>query len=122
MNIITNAKEAMPGGGDLVIQAREEPGEWLQRRKGSRGEPPKICDSAVVVEIKDRGLGIHSDILNDIFKPGFTTKGEQGGTGHGLTSCKTIMELHGGQVYAMNNDDGPGATFVLVFPAVKGSL
>jgi signal transduction histidine kinase len=122
MNIIDNAKEAMPEGGDLFIHIREETREWLQRRKDSRGEPPKVCDSAVVVEIKDRGPGINNDILNEIFKPGFTTKVEEGGTGHGLTSCKTIMELHGGQVNAMNNDDGPGATFELVLPAIKGPL
>ncbi len=63
----------------------------------------------VLVKIKDTGSGIDNEILPNLFKK-FTTKSFQG-TGLGLYICKSIIEAHGGKIWAENNDDGIGATF-----------
>ena len=54
----------------------------------------------MTIEIKDSGNGASDDILPKIFEPLFTTK--QKGTGLGLASCKSIIEQHGGTIYAKN--------------------
>lgn len=68
----------------------------------------------VVVSIKDQGKGIDLDILPHLFEK-FRTKSE-GGTGLGLFISKSIIESHGGQMWAYNNKDGKGATFSFSLP------
>ncbi|QLH09950.1 sensor histidine kinase [Candidatus Nitrosotenuis sp. DW1] len=58
-------------------------------------------NSHIIIEIEDSGPGIRSDILPKIFEPLFTTK--QVGTGLGLSSCKMIIEQHGGTIGILNN-------------------
>jgi two-component system, OmpR family, sensor histidine kinase VicK len=62
----------------------------------------------VLVKIKDTGSGIDNEILPNLFRK-FTTKSFRG-TGLGLYICKSIIEAHGGKIWAENNDDGIGAT------------
>ena len=63
----------------------------------------------VVVSIRDTGKGIDPDIMNRLFTK-FSTKSETG-TGLGLFICKSIIEAHGGKIWAQNNIDGKGSTF-----------
>ena len=71
-----------------------------------------------VVSIRDRGTGIDSDILPRLFTK-FTTKSSQG-TGLGLYISKSIIEAHGGQIWAQNNfDEDKGATFSFSLPLYK---
>jgi two-component system sensor histidine kinase VicK len=75
-------------------------------------------DSQVVVSIKDTGTGIDSEILPRLFSK-FVTKSERGGTGLGLFICKSIIEAHGGKIWAKNNniyDGKKGATFTFSLP------
>jgi signal transduction histidine kinase len=66
---------------------------------------------------RDNGHGIsHPD---RIFDPFFTTKQVGEGTGLGLSICYGIVKEHGGDILCENNSDGPGATFVVRFPAVR---
>jgi signal transduction histidine kinase len=67
-----------------------------------------------VITIKDNGRGIHTEILPRLFTK-FATKSEKG-TGLGLFICKSIIESHGGQIWAENNNDGKGATFSFSLP------
>jgi signal transduction histidine kinase len=67
-----------------------------------------------VITIKDNGRGIHTEILPKLFTK-FATKSEKG-TGLGLFICKSIVESHGGQIWAENNNDGKGATFSFSLP------
>ncbi|HYF99646.1 MAG TPA: HAMP domain-containing sensor histidine kinase, partial [Candidatus Saccharimonadales bacterium] len=68
-----------------------------------------------VVSIRDKGKGIDPDILPRLFTK-FTTKSDQG-TGLGLYIAKSIVEAHGGQIWAQNNfDEGKGATFSFSLP------
>lgn len=71
----------------------------------------------VLVSVKDSGTGIHSDILPRLFSK-FATKSEKG-TGLGLFISKSIVEAHGGRIWAENNPDGRGATFYFSLPLSK---
>ncbi|HEX2068160.1 MAG TPA: ATP-binding protein [Nitrososphaeraceae archaeon] len=76
-------------------------------------------DSQVVVSIKDTGTGIDPEIMPRLFSK-FVTKSERGGTGLGLFICKSIIEAHGGKIWAENNnniyDGKKGATFTFSLP------
>jgi signal transduction histidine kinase len=74
-------------------------------------------DEKVIVSIKDNGKGIDNEILPRLFTK-FATKSDKG-TGLGLYIAKSIIEAHGGQVWAQNNGDGKGATFSFSLPVYK---
>ena len=74
-------------------------------------------EEVVMVSIRDKGIGIDSEILPRLFTK-FTTKSYQG-TGLGLYIVKNIIEAHGGQIWAENNKDGKGATFYFTLPLAK---
>ena len=95
VNLMINALYA--GGDDVKINVK------LQNH-----------NDELKIEIRDNGPGIPEDIMPEIFEPLFTTK--QVGTGLGLTCCKTIIEEHGGIIYAENIPQG-GANFIIKLPA-----
>jgi two-component system, OmpR family, sensor histidine kinase VicK len=72
-------------------------------------------DNLVVVSIKDNGKGIDHEIFPRLFEK-FVTKSKIGGTGLGLFISKSIVEAHGGRIWAENNYDGKGATFGFSLP------
>ena len=73
-------------------------------------------NNELVISVKDTGEGIHSDILPRLFTK-FATRSEVG-TGLGLFISKSIVEAHGGKMWAKNNSDGKGATFHFTLPQV----
>jgi C4-dicarboxylate-specific signal transduction histidine kinase len=72
--------------------------------------------SAVSVSVKDRGVGIDQEVLERVFEPFFTTKPK--GMGIGLAISRSIIETHGGLLWATRNR-GPGATFQLRLPTAR---
>jgi two-component system sensor histidine kinase VicK len=72
----------------------------------------------IVVSIQDTGQGIDSEIVPKLFTK-FATKSETRGTGLGLFISKSIVEAHGGKIWAQNNPDGKGATFSFSLPIVN---
>ena len=98
LNLVMNARDAMPDGGKLTIQSRSLDGDccWVQ--------------------IADTGVGIDEAVLPHIFEPFFTTKGERG-TGLGLSISYRIVEEHGGKV-AVYSEAGKGTTFVIILPSI----
>ena len=100
INLLTNALDAMD---DQPIEARTI---TISTRL-------KISNSAFV-SISDSGGGIPSDKIQAVFDPFQTTKPK--GIGLGLAICKSIIEAHGGKIWADNNPDG-GAIFSLILPA-----
>jgi two-component system sensor kinase FixL len=76
-----------------------------------------VDDDAVVVTVSDSGPGISRDNLPNLFEPFFTTKSN--GMGMGLAISRSIVELHGGRIWAENRV-GHGATFYVSLPAAKG--
>jgi signal transduction histidine kinase len=93
LNLLTNALDAMPGGGTLTVGVRPAEG------------PP----ARVVVEMADTGAGIAPEHLARVTEPFFTTKGEGKGTGLGLAICKRIVQEHGGTL-AIESTVGRGTT------------
>jgi PAS domain S-box-containing protein len=97
MNLMLNGIEAISGtdgNGELTIRSRRENGQ-------------------VLVSVSDTGVGLPADKLDQIFNSFFTTK--SGGTGMGLSISRTIIESHGGALWAANNN-GRGATFQFTLP------
>ncbi|MBN1669671.1 MAG: FHA domain-containing protein [Kiritimatiellae bacterium] len=97
MNMITNAKEAMPEGGTLTIQTAAEEG-------------------GVAIRFSDTGPGIPPNLLERIFEPLFSTKPEGAGTGLGLFVSRQIVDTHHGTLRAESRQ-GEGSSFVMRLPA-----
>jgi two-component system NtrC family sensor kinase len=108
INLLTNAWQAMPQGGqiDIGVTVRDvEPPHGSEVPKGRHA-----C-----VSIRDRGKGIPEDVLPHIFDPFFTTKEVGQGTGLGLSVAYGIVGDHGGWIEA-SNDPGDGACFTVYLP------
>jgi two-component system, NtrC family, sensor histidine kinase HydH len=108
VNIIQNARDAMPEGGELLISS------------GVIKNEPEEGDF-VTLQFKDTGRGIPDEIHNHIFEPFFTTK--PSGVGLGLAICKTIVEEHGGAISLNSHGEkGSSGTVVTIrLPLMTGS-
>jgi len=102
-NLVNNAIEAMPYGGELIVRIRTS--EMGQER------------AILTVEVIDQGLGIPKEISDRIFEPFFTTKST--GTGLGLSICREIADFHGAILTLKPSKEGRGGTVAAVaFPVV----
>ncbi|MEM8880423.1 MAG: ATP-binding protein [Pseudomonadota bacterium] len=112
MNLVVNARDAMPEGGPIRITSRmARLGAGLQRNNAN--VPP---GTYVLIEVEDSGIGIPADRIGRIFEPFFTTKKVGEGTGLGLSMAYGIMKQSGGYIFC-DSRDGEGTTFSLFFPA-----
>jgi signal transduction histidine kinase len=102
-NLMSNALK-FSSGGAISVQS-------------SLKSNDKNNNNEVIVSIKDNGQGIDPEILPRLFSK-FATK-SYSGTGLGLFICKSIVEAHGGSIWAENNSDGKGATFSFTLPLSK---
>jgi two-component system cell cycle sensor histidine kinase/response regulator CckA len=112
MNLVVNARDAMPDGGEILIQT--------ENRHLSEALP---CGRAVIppgryvlVRVIDQGTGIPPDRLPKIFEPFYTTKKLGEGTGLGLSTAYGIVKQSGGYIFA-ESEVGRGTVFTLWFPA-----
>jgi two-component system NtrC family sensor kinase len=96
LNIIKNAKEAMPKGGTLLVRTSKE-------------------DNRILIHIQDTGIGIPEEIRAKIFEAFFTTKQKVKGVGLGLSVCYGIIKDHGGEI-RVESEEGKGTTFVISLP------
>jgi signal transduction histidine kinase len=96
LNLVTNALDAMPGGGTLSIAARPGP-------------------NGVRIEVADTGPGISAEVIDRLFESWVTTKPAGQGTGLGLAIVREVVRAHGGSIAAANQ--ATGALFVIDFPA-----
>jgi signal transduction histidine kinase len=103
LNLLNNAIKFTMQEGVIIITATA-----AEKKKDSH-------DDVVVVSIKDNGQGIDPEILPRLFTK-FATKSDAGGTGLGLFICKSIVEAHGGRIWAENNTNEKGATFYFSLP------
>lgn len=98
LNIILNAKDAMPEGGALSIETT-------------------LQDDRIQLEFRDTGPGIPRELLGKILDPFFTTRRDRGGTGLGLFVTRTVVERHGGSL-EVESERGKGAAFrIKLLPA-----
>jgi len=118
LNIINNAKFAMPGGGVFTVSTEALiPGEnWslYQDKDSPTPNPEKI----IRVKFSDTGLGIRKEDMEKIFEPFFTTKPEEKGTGLGLSVSFSIIEKHGGRL-EVESELGVGTAVIIDLPALK---
>jgi signal transduction histidine kinase len=102
LNLIINARQAMPRGGRLTIDVRENPETQMAE-----------------LRVADTGVGIPPDRLRLIFEPFYTTKEPDehghGGTGLGLSVCREIIEQHQGRI-RVESQIGKGSTFTVKLP------
>jgi signal transduction histidine kinase/CheY-like chemotaxis protein len=110
MNLVLNARDAMPAGGHIRIETfNRELDEEAAREHGMAQGP------AVMLAIGDTGHGIDSAALERVFEPFFTTKEKGKGTGLGLSTVRSIVKQNGGDVWA-SSAPGAGATFTICLP------
>ncbi len=100
LNLLLNAREAMPTGGEVTVELRP----WLDREGGRLGSEMVVADT---------GAGLSPEIMDRVFEPFFTTK--RLGTGLGLANVKRVVEDHGG-VVLVGNRPGGGAKVTLRLP------
>jgi len=111
MNLVANARDAMPPGGKLTIQTRNA--DASDPEAGSAGGPQR---PSVVIEVRDTGVGMHPSTAARIFEPFFTTKAR--GTGLGLWSVLRTVKEHGGDVF-VHSELGLGTTLEIHLPRVR---
>ena len=112
-NLLNNAVKFTEEKSNAVKFTEEKRGEIYVA-----AEEKEKADQEVVVTIKDTGVGIDSEILPRLFTKFATTS--QTGTGLGLFICKSIIEAHGGKIWALNNANSKGgATFAFSLPISK---
>ena len=109
-NLITNACDAMPEGGQLKITTRLSPPR-TEPSKEAGGEASKTVE----IEFSDTGEGISEENMARIFDPFFTTKDTNKGTGLGLSICHGIIKEHGGSI-DVKSEKGKGTTFIVTLP------
>jgi CheY-like chemotaxis protein len=114
VNLVTNAKEAMPDGGRLRIGTANLQQQSTARRQD--GAPPT---GFVSLTVSDTGVGMDAATQARIFEPFFTTKHSASGTGLGLSTVYGIVEQSGGHI-AVESAPGQGATFTITLPRYVG--
>ena len=108
LNLLVNARQAMPGGGRLILRLAHD-------------EPSGLVD----LMVRDTGCGMTPDVMRRIFDPHFTTKSGpdetgKGGTGLGLTACREIVEAHRGRI-RVESAPGKGTAITIRLPVLQAA-
>ncbi|MEM1078354.1 MAG: ATP-binding protein [Pseudomonadota bacterium] len=115
MNLVVNARDAMPDGGEITIEARAVELDTPMMR----GRVTLPAGDYACVTVTDQGVGIPQDKLSKIFEPFYTTKRTGEGTGLGLSTAYGIVKQSGGFIFA-ESVVGKGTAFEIYFPAYHG--
>lgn len=117
MNLVVNARDAMPNGGKLTIEtSRIKLGE-----NDARADTGVTPGDYVVLCVRDTGTGMTDNVKAHLFEAMFTTKPKGEGTGLGLSTCQTIVQQSGGHI-VVQSELGKGTTFSVHFPCVSQPL
>lgn len=109
INLALNARDAMPGGGELTFRTRND-----SEQEGA----PLLNTVWLTVEVSDTGTGMNAYTLSHIFEPFFTTKEPGKGTGMGLAAVYGAVQALGGSIQ-VSSTVSEGSTFILKFPCVE---
>jgi CheY-like chemotaxis protein len=111
MNLVINARDAMPDGGEITLATGKS---YLDGRQGEGVRPGWY----VTLSVKDNGTGMDHDTLDNIFKPFFTTRSANGGTGLGLATVHESIRQSGGHI-AVESEPGCGTSFIVYLPPAR---
>jgi len=117
INLVVNARDAMPTGGVLTISTEEVETGGEQAKTGT-GDLSGVYGQ---ISVADNGVGISSRIQEQIFEPFFTTKRVGEGTGLGLSMAYGIVKTHNGSI-TVDSTEGEGAVFRICLPLTSASL
>ena len=112
MNLILNARDAMPRGGSLTLRTRGV------RGIGKEGEEGTESGEWVAIEVEDDGVGMTPEVRKQIFEPFFTTKAEGSGTGLGLATVYGVVKQSQGEIRVASSP-GRGTLFQVLLPAFQ---
>jgi len=114
VNLAVNARDAMPGGGDLTLATALVTAPATAADDGDGAAP------WVRLRVRDTGVGMSADVLAHLFEPFFTTKERGRGTGLGLSSVYGAVRQSGGEV-RVESAPGEGTTFDVLLPPAEGT-
>ncbi len=116
MNLVVNARDAMPDGGEIRIET-----ESVSLRRELQRDRAKVPPGDyVLVRVRDEGTGIAPEIVDKIFEPFFTSKRAGEGTGLGLSTAYGIIKQTGGFIF-VDSEVGRGTVFSIYLPASEAS-
>ena len=113
LNLVLNARDAMPDGGRILLTTRNCTGYLLAGLE----QAPQLV-SCVELAVSDTGSGMNAETLGRAFEPFFTTKENGRGNGLGLASARRLAKLHGGTILA-ESEPGRGTRISLLLPRVS---
>lgn len=117
MNLVVNARDAMPNGGKLSITTSQV----TLDADFARSHPDVTPGDYMMLSVSDTGTGMTEEVKARLFEAFFTTKPAGKGTGLGLATCQTIVQQSGGHM-TVHSEPGKGSLFQVYFPCVDQPL
>lgn len=117
MNLVVNARDAMPQGGEIII----ETSDINVNQKQAQNQNGLKAGKYSMLSVTDTGQGMGPELREKIFEPFFTTKSPGKGTGLGLSTVYGIVKQHNSYIYAYS-EPGHGTSFKVYFPIIDGDI